>query len=849
TFWALGEMIRGRCGLLEGDDEATTRTKVNQTVGEWVTDQAERGWIEAALLTLLGIESGASADDLFAAWRTFFERIASRGTVALVFEDFHLADGGLLEFVDHLMEWSRGHPIYVITLSRPELLEKRPDWGAGQRNFVSLALEPLSADHMHELLTGMVPGLPDPIARQIVARAEGIPLYAVETVRMLITDGRLKADGGSYAVVGDLAQIAVPETLVALIAARLDSLEREERSLLQDAAVLGQSFSVAALAAVSGADESALEPRLASLVRREFLTRDADPRSPEHGQFAFVQALVREVAYNTLGKTERKARHLATARHFEALGTDELAGALARHYLAAHGNATDEAEANALAVQARIALKAAAERATNLGAFDDAVTSLELALTVTADPADQADLLERCGEAARYAGRYPEAADIERRALAIRRELGDKLGAARATVHLADALLEGFKDMEALELLKPAITEFEVLAPDPVVGSLGALLARALQSTGDNKGAYEVAEGVLETAEQRNQMSVVTRALMVKGAALGSMGRKREGIALLKAAEQLASEHGLNNDMLAAIMLGSFTVLDLDMGAAMEGYRQGLALATRLGHRNRTRRFANNAGYTAFVVGEWDEGLAMIETVLADNMAPGDRLQLLANALVIRAARGESVDEGVAELESIGTHFADDPRWRAPMDDVIGNAALAAGRLEAARAAWVELTELDHDQISEFRYRSSRPALWSGDAAAMRQDLAAIDATGIHGHTMDARRTTMEAGIAALEGQASQAMALYRDAIQMWRERGQPWDEALTVIDAVTVLGTTDAEIQRAAERSREFLVRVRATPFVERLDAATNRRAGAAQAGAVNAPAVPERTVEPGEP
>ena len=845
TFWALGEMIRGRCGLLEGDDEGTTRAKIGQAVAEWVPDEAERGWIEAALLTLLGIESGASPDDLFSAWRTFFERIASRGTVALVFEDFHLADGGLLDFVDHLLEWSRGYPIYVITLSRPELLDKRPDWGAGKRNFVALALEPLPPDAMHQLLTGMVPGLPERMVRQIVARADGIPLYAVETVRMLIADGKLQADGDGYAVVGDVAQIAVPETLVALISARLDSLAREDRALLQDAAVLGQSFSVAALAGVSGADEAAVESRLAGLVRREFLTRDADPRSPEHGQFAFVQALVREVAYSTLGKTERKVRHLATARHFESLGTDELAGALARHYLAAHENASDEAERKALAAQARIALKAAAERAANLGAFDDAVASLELALTVTPDPSEQAELLERSAQAARYAGHYQEAAALARQALAIHREKGDQVGAARATAEVAESLLEAFRDFEALALLEPARAEFQALSPDPIVARLGAIHARALQASGDSKRAYEVADEVLENAEQRNQTAVVVRALTAKGAALGSMGRKREGIALIKAAEQLAREQNLNNELLGAIMIGSLNLLDLDMVAAMDGFRRGLTLATRLGHRNLSRRFINNSGYTGFVVGEWDEALALIDQALADDLAPSDRLTLLSNALVIRAARGESIDQGLAELESLGAPYADDPRWHAPLDDAIGNAALAAGNLEAARAAWLELTELDHDQISEFRYRTARPALWAGDATAIREDLAALDSIGIHSPVMDARRTTLLAGLAALEGQAPQATALYRDAIRMWRELGQRWDEALTAIDAATVVGAADPELQRAMERSREFLEGVRATRFIERLDSAMSRGARTDRKGAVTAAAPSGPVVE----
>jgi tetratricopeptide (TPR) repeat protein len=411
---------------------------------------------------------------------------------------------------------------------------------------------------------------------------------------------------------------------------------------------------------------------------------------------------------------------------------------------------------------------------------------------------------------------------------------------------VAEALVEGLKDFEAIELLEPAVAEFESLSPHPVVASLGALLARALQSSGNSKRAYQVAEGVLETAEQRNQPAVVTRALIVKGAALGSMGRKREGIALIKAGEQLAREHGLHNDLLGAIMIGAFTVLDLDMVEAMEGFRQGLALATRLGHRNLARRFINNAGYTGFMVGEWDEALALLEETLTDDLAPSDRLTVLSNALVIRGARGESIDAGLAELESLGADFADDPRWHAPRDDAIGNSALALGRLDAARAAWLELADLEHDQVPEFRYRTSRPALWSHDVAAMREDLAAIEATGIHGRVMDARRTTIQAGIAALEGQGPQATALYRDAIHMWRELGQPWDEALTAIDAATVLGTADAEILRAVERSREFLVSVRATTFVERLDAAANNGAVPNHKPTAAASEVAARTVEP---
>ena len=345
SFWALGEMVRRRAGLIETDDEPTTRAKIAAKVIEIVPDEAERRWIEPALLALLGLDTGSVAsDELFAAWRTFFERMAATAPVVLVFEDFHHADSGLIDFVDHLLEWSRSFPIYVVTLARPDLIERRPDWGAGKRSFTSIFLEPLPDEAMHELLAGLVPGLPASAERAIVARADGIPLYAVETVRMLLSEGKLKLEGGIYHPTGDLASLAVPESLTALIASRLDALPPDERVLASDAAVLGQSFTIAGITSVSGLDEADLSARLHSLVRREILTLETDPRSPERGQYAFVQALIREVAYNSLAKRDRKNRHLAAARFFESLETDEVAGGLAGHYLAAYRNSSEGAK-------------------------------------------------------------------------------------------------------------------------------------------------------------------------------------------------------------------------------------------------------------------------------------------------------------------------------------------------------------------------------------------------------------------------------------------------------------------------------------------------------------------------
>ena len=224
---------------------------------------------------------------------------------------------------------------------------------------------------MRELLAGLVPGLPDDGRRR---RSSAAPTASRCTPSRRCAcswprAGSSRSDG-VYVPHGDLTTLAVPETLTALIAV---APRRRSTRPTGASSTTPPCWARASRRRPSrpspGCPETELEPRLRALVRRELLTRETDPRSPERGQYAFVQALIREVAYNTLSKKDRKKLHLAAARYFESLGSDELAGALASHYLAAHANAGEDAEADALAGQARIALKAAAARAAALGAL------------------------------------------------------------------------------------------------------------------------------------------------------------------------------------------------------------------------------------------------------------------------------------------------------------------------------------------------------------------------------------------------------------------------------------------------------------------------------------------------
>jgi class 3 adenylate cyclase/tetratricopeptide (TPR) repeat protein len=818
TFWALGEMIRQRARLAETDDEATTRQKITDMVARVATDEREAAWFQSAFLALLGIEPGRP-DELFGAWRTFFERMSATGPVVLVFEDLHWADSGTLDFIDHLLEWSRNLPLYIVTLARPELLDKRPAWGAARKNFTSLSLEPLGESSVRDILAGLAPGLPEHTVRAVVDRAEGIPLYAIETIRMLVDDGRLVAEPDrTYRLVGDVTALAVPPTLTALIAARLDALDGADRALILDAAVLGQSFTSAGLSAVSGVDDAVLEPRLQALIRSELLVREGDPLSPERGQYAFVQALVREVAYNTLSKKDRKTRHLAAARFFESLGTDEIAGALAGHYLAAHELAAEGDERDALANQARLALRGAAERASSLGAHDQAVSFWNQAISVTNDPAEQTDLLERAGESASIAARWEDADRFLGSAIEQHRRRGDRQALARAAAILGRALLSQYRVQEAIELLTPIRAEVDDIENDPSVVALDSQLARIHYFNGEPVRALEIADRVLGIAERLQLTSIVAETLNTRGGALIDTGRGLEGLIVAEGAIPLAKSVGLPHIALRAQNTVGIYLLWRDPRAAAAIFEQGMAEARRLGQRAMLVRLTENAIENARVIGNWDWAIAELNGVLAEPLGLADRVFAVGQAAYFAAWRSED-SEYVAEFEALRTRQLD-PTLSQQINDTDAGTALAAGRFEAAREIWRKAAAENALNAPQSMGMAALASIWDADAAGAREDLAGLDATSAHGGLADARRTAIRAGIDALEGRRDDAAAGYRSALEVFRNLGIRLDEAFTAISMLTALGPDHPDALAAARTGRQILLDLAAQPFLHRLDA-----------------------------
>jgi class 3 adenylate cyclase len=528
AYWALGGMVRWRSHIGDGDPAGVARDKLRETVAEFVTDRDERTWIEPRLAALLGLADAPSGDreELFAAWRTFFERIAGQGTVALIFEDLHWADESLFDFIDHLLEWSRDHAILVVGLARPELLAKRPGWGSTHRSATTVHLDPLSEEALGDLLRGLVPGLPEPTLGEIVARAEGVPLYAVETIRMLLDGGQLVREGERYRLLDPDASIAVPASLQALIAARLDALDAVERSLVQDAAVLGKSFSRQALAAVSGISESQLGALLEQLVRKEIVVLDRSSHAAgERNQYEFVQSLLREVAYATLSRRDRRERHVKAADHFASLGDDELAGVVATHLLDAYRASPDGPEGQAAADRARVALRVAAERSVALHANHAAVAFIEQALTVTEDPAERARLWVMATAPAQAVLKVEESERYIRQAVEWYLANGDDDEADEAVAIQASWAIHSQRAPEIRELLQSRIARIDDRRAGPTAPRLLNELGRWHLIASEPHAAIEPLDRGLRIAERLMLEPELAELFATKSWAVGLQGR------------------------------------------------------------------------------------------------------------------------------------------------------------------------------------------------------------------------------------------------------------------------------------------------------------------------------------
>jgi class 3 adenylate cyclase len=826
TFWALADMIRERAGIAESEDPIAARQKLSAALDTYVPDDSERRSLTPALLALLGLEDASTQPDrdtMFAAWRRLLERIAERGVVVLVFEDLQWADMGLIDFIESILTWSRGHRILVVTLARPELLERRPTWGAGQRNFTALHLDPLPDEAIGRMLDGTVPGLPRPFLRRIVERAAGIPLFAVETIRKLIDEGRLVQVDGGYRLEGEVAQLTLPESLRGLIAARLDALSATDRTLLQNAAVLGQTFSLDSVAALVDRSPESIADQLPRLIEREILALDDDPRSPERGQYRFVQGLIREVAYDTLAKRERRSRHLAAARYFEAIGGDELTGVLASHYLDAYLATPAGPEAEALATQSRLALRAAADRAAALGSYDLALDYLEKALRVTTDPAERARAWEAAATTAHHAAHFDVSQRFGRLALDHYLSVGDRAGAARAAVELAQPMLAMAREVEAIAAMEPALALSAGFEQDPDVIALIAEIARAYMILSDPR-ALELVDRALASAEPLDLVSVVAGALVTKGGVFDYQGRSLEGVALLRGAIELAAANGLVDTELRGRSNLANQLYPDDPRGSVAVAREARELARRIGLREQFRWLSFMCIGGGQMLGDWEWVLELVDEFDANNLTDSDPDTPPAVRAAVAAYRGdlktarellafaEAVAPPVSRPEFLAERHAGraeiaalDGRLEEAYDDALAGAKLAPGFFRFAAAA-------------------CRYALWIGDLDRARAAMELLAATFERGRYVNAIRKSLAAGVAALEGRMDEAAAGYREAAATFRALEMPLDLGRSQLEFASLVGPADPESRAAAAEAAEIFDRLGSPALRDRLAAGLAR-------------------------
>ena len=590
AFWALAEAARTRLGLTEADAGDVVALLLDEALAEYVPDPEERSWVRPRLAALVGAEpaSGFEREELFAAWIAFFERVSqhSAGGLALVIEDAQYADDGLLDFIDQMMATAQAG-IFVVALARPELMARRYDLG-GRRKTV-IRLDPLDDADMATLVDGLVIGLPDEARDSLVHRAEGVPLFAVETVRALIDRDMVIARDGEYVpapgAVLDVETMGAPASLQALVAARLDSLSPEERRVVADASVLGASFTRAGLIALGQGE--GLDPVLASLQHKEILGVQTDRFSGEHGQLRFVQAVVRQVAYATLSRRDRRGRHLAAAAFLEEQfdDKDDLAVVMAQHLLdAVDASSPNDTDVPAVTRRAVSLLERAGARAAALGAPAEALRLLESALARCADGNDRARISLGAARCAREAGEVDSTTRHAEVALHLFDELGMPVDAGVAAAWLSQGLLLRQGAARARDLAQTRWASLQdVEGADRALLPLATALADANRTLGDFSAMAAYDDRRLQLAEGMGDRDALAHAQMGLGIRLSAIGAPETGMALFVSAADIARasdnpgrlSHALSN-------IVSFQ-MSRDLPGALESSAQAVEGARRAG--------------------------------------------------------------------------------------------------------------------------------------------------------------------------------------------------------------------------------------------------------------------------
>jgi predicted ATPase len=845
AFWALAEMVRQRLGIAEEDPAEAAAAKLADGLERFVPDPGERAYAGARLGRLLGVavegDAGAelAREELFAGWRLFFERLAAERPVVLLVEDAQYADSGLVDFLDHLIDWARDLPIFALVFARPELGQARPGFGAG-RNRITLALDPLDPASMDALVDALVPGMPAAARSKITSQAQGIPLFAVETVRSLIDRDIVQPVEGVYRLTGDVGELVVPDSLHALLAARLDALTPGVRRLVADAAVLGTTFPAEALTAVSGEDEAAVREALTDLVRREVFSVSADPLSPERGSYQFAQNMLRQVAYETLSRRDRKTRHLAVAAQLRAAFADdgeEVADVIASHLLDALHAIPGDSDADQIRGQAAAALVRSAERAERTGALaraaDSYAAAAQLVTQETEDGQPAAGALwERAARAANTNSSWATAIEHAGRARDYYQERGQARAAARAQAIAGKALRGWGRHAEAHDQLTAAV---EVLRADPDTDTVKAVhqlawLATAAESPDADRLTIEALTlgQALDVGDD-----LLSWLLEGRGIYLGTADRRAEAAVYLRESARLATQ--ASDNIMAGSALGNLAwVLSFtNPAAAAEAARSATGHLRRAGARGSLAWAIGNLVEALLELGDWDAADDEL-TQAVDSAGLADRETLTFERGWLAALHGDA-DTAEAMLATLtDLRASEDPQDKRMV--AVTEAFTAAARRQpgvALRHARAVLAYTDAAGMSDQHPRwawslAARAAGELRDTGDISDLLGLLDALQ-PGHLVPmlrAERDLARVRLAALRGDTA-AAASFVSAVSALREHSTPYHLAHGLLDHaehLAHLGDADAAAGAIGE-ALDIGRRLRCQPLLNRAGAMTRAR------------------------
>jgi class 3 adenylate cyclase len=623
TFWALGEIVKAELGVLESEETEVVSTMLERSVARVVTDGDEAMWIEGHLRTLVGLEGGPTLfgdrrAEAFAAWRRFLESLATNRPTVLVLEDLHWADDAAIDFVEHLVGWGAGVPLLVLCTARPELLERRPQWGTESRTTRVLALEPLSESETRAFFDALLrhERLPEQTSAALLAAAEGNPLYAEEFVRMLVNRGILVQRDGEW-ILEQPERFPVPDSVHGIIAARLDAVPEEDKAVIQDAAVVGKLFWTGAVASVADRGPWAIDEALRRLEQRQLVRRRHDSSIAAESEYVFEHSLIRDVAYRTIVRPQRAEKHQRAARWMSSLPGDRLdrADAIAYHYATAFECAQAAGQvAPELRLEARDAVQAAAARARAMHSHAAAAQLWKQALDLCLhDDERRPRLLLEYGEALAIADE-PAAQVLEEAARALL-EAGDRLGAAEAEstsgwlLSLAGQPQGRAHDTRALELIRDAPPS---AAKALILSRAGAHLVVGRETRTEALGLLREA---LSIAEQLGLREMQAEALQFVGMFRLDAGDEH-GVEDIEQALTIATEV---TSPVSLSCYGNLADMRRYFGALGESARlhvEGEHAAERFGIPIQVRRFRAGQGVDFYYGGDWDKALAHLDAYL-----------------------------------------------------------------------------------------------------------------------------------------------------------------------------------------------------------------------------------------